>query len=163
MGLSDFHHCIGVASKMYAPAIIKRRVNYRCMRKFDDDSFAYDVSTIPFHICNVFEDVDDISWAQHQLLISVVNEHAPLKTKFVCGNQVPYMNSELRKAMNQRNMWRGKHIRDRRNRKYRAMYVKLRSKVVKLHKQSIKNYFRQRCDTQNVNKNFFQNNKAISL
>ena len=98
MGLSDFHNCIGVASKMYAPAIIKRRVNYRCMRKFDDDSFAYDVSTIPFHICNVFEDVDDISWAQHQLLMSVVNEHAPLKTKFVSGNQVPYMNSELRKA-----------------------------------------------------------------
>ena len=80
MGLSDFHNCIGVASKMYAPAIIKRRVNYRCMRKFDDDSFAYGVSTIPFHICNVFEDVDDISWAQHQLLMSVVNEHAPLKT-----------------------------------------------------------------------------------
>ena len=161
IGLSDFHNCIGVASKMYAPAIIKRRVNYRCMRKFDDDSFAYDVSTIPFHICNVFEDVDDISWAQHQLLMSVVNEHAPLKTKFVSGNQVPYMNSELRKAINQRNMWRGKHFRDRRNKKYRAMYVKLRNKVVKLHKQSIKTYFRQRCDTQNGNKKFFKTIKPF--
>ena len=49
---------------MYAPAIIKRRMNYRCMRKFNDHSFSYDVFTTPFHICNVFEDVDDISWAQ---------------------------------------------------------------------------------------------------
>ena len=148
IGLSDFHNGIGVASKMYAPAIINRRVNYRCMRKFDDDSFAYDVSTIPFHICNIFEDVDDIYIAQQQLLMSVVNEHAPPKTKFVSGNQVPYMNSELH------NMWRGKHFRDRRNKKYRAMYVNLRNKVVKLHKQSIKTNIRQRRDTQNGNKFF---------
>ena len=28
IGLSDFHNCIWVVFKMYAPAIIKRRVNY---------------------------------------------------------------------------------------------------------------------------------------
>ena len=126
-----------------------------------DFYFVDKLSTIPFHICNVFEDVDDISWAQHQLLMSVVNEHAPLKTKFVSGNQVPYMNSELRKAINQRNMWRGKHFRDRRNKKYSVVYVKLRNKVVKLHKQSIKTYFRQRCVTQNGNKKFFKTIKPF--
>ena len=139
-------HCTGVASKMYVPETMKRRVNYRCMRKFNDESFAHDVGTISFHVCNIFADVDDISWAQHQLLMCVVNEHAPLKTKFVSRNQVPYMNSQLRKAINQRNMWRGKHFRNGSNKQYRAMYIKWRNKVVKLHKKSIKTYFRQRCD-----------------
>ena len=88
----------------------------------------------------------------------VVNEHAPLKTKFVSRNQVPYMNSELRKA---RNMWRGKHFRNRSNKQYRAMYIKWRNKVVKLHKKSIKTYFRQRCDNQNGNKKFFKTIKPF--
>ena len=41
------------------------------------------------------------------------------------------------------------------------MYVKLRNKVVKLHKQSIKTYFRQRYDTQNGNKKFFKTIKPF--
>ena len=67
MELNDFHNYIGVASKMFAPETMKRRVNYRYMRKFDDETFAHDVGTIPFLVCNIFEDVDDISWVQHQL------------------------------------------------------------------------------------------------
>lgn len=93
IGLSDFHNCIGVASKMFAPVVMKRRVNYRSMKTFDDKSFCTDVSTIPFDICNVFDDIDDVSWAQNYLLMSVINEHAPVKTKYISGNQVPYMNS----------------------------------------------------------------------
>ena len=161
MGLSDFHNCIAVASKMYAPESMKRRVNYKCMRKFDDESFAHDVGTVTFHVCNIFEDVDDISWAQHQLLMSVVHEYAPLKTTFASRNQVPYMNSELRQAINQRNMWSGKYFRNRSNKQYRAMYIKWRTKVVKLHKKSIKAYFRQRCDKQNGIKKFVKTIKPF--
>ena len=91
----------------------------------------------------------------------VVNGHAPLKTKFVSRNQVPYMNNELRKAINQRNMWRGKCFRNRSNRQYRAMYIQWRNKVVKLHMNSIKTYFRQRCDKQNDNKKFFKTIKPF--
>ena len=78
---------------------------------------------IQCHICNIFEDIEDISWAQNQLLMSVVNEHAPLETKFVSRNQVPYMNSELCKAINQRNMWRGEHFKSRGNKQYKAVYI----------------------------------------
>ena len=45
------------------------------------------------------------------------------------------MNSELRKAMHNRNMWRGKHFRNKKDKYSRSMYVKWRNKVIKLHEK----------------------------
>ena len=67
--------------------------------------------------------------------MSVVNEHAPLKKTFVSGNQVPYINIVLCKAGNQWNCT----------------------------SSQLKLFSRHRCDKQNGNKIFFQNNKSISL
>ncbi len=41
-----------------------------------------------------------------QLVGDVISEQAPLKRKFIRGKQAPYMNSELRKAINVKNMLR---------------------------------------------------------
>ena len=146
IGSSHFHNFIGVASKMFAPLFPKRKLVYRSMKHFCDDLFQNDLENVPFHVCNIFEDIDDIYWAQNNLFMSVLNEHAPLKVKCINKPQVPYMNSELRKAMNNRNMWRGKHFRNKKDKYARSMYVKWRNKVVKLRKISIKNYFDWRCN-----------------
>ena len=80
------------------------------MKNFSENSFASDMTQVPFHVCNVFDDVDDIYWAQNLSFTSVLNEHAPLKSRHINKPQVPYINSELRKAMHQRNMWRNKYF-----------------------------------------------------
>ena len=41
--------------------------------------------------------------------MQVVNEHAPIKTKTIKGHRVPYMNGELRRAINVRNMLKLKY------------------------------------------------------
>ena len=107
-------------------------------------------------MCNIFEDIDDIYWAQNNLFMSVLNEHAPLKVKCINKPQVPYMNSELRKAMNNRNMWRGKHFRNKKDKYARSMHVKWRNKVVKLRKISIQNYFDRRCNKKHNPRNFYK-------
>ena len=46
-------------------------------------------------------------------LCGIIDKHAPMKTKKVNQNNVPYMNSELRKLNYQRNMMRNiknKHL-----------------------------------------------------
>ena len=108
--------------------------------------------------------------------LSVLDKHAPVKTKTV-NTQVPYMNSTLRKAINQRNMCRSKYFRNRndkqlrikyvmwRNRvvklhKLRIKYVMWRNRVVKLHKNSIRNYFTHRCNDNVGRKNLY---KTIKL
>ena len=124
IGSSDFHNFIGVASKMFAPLFLKNKVVYRSMKHFCDKSFQNDLDKVPLHIFNIFEDVADIYWAQNMLFTSVLNEHAPLKVKSINKHQVPYMNSELHKAMHNRNMWRGKHFRNKKDKYSRSMYVK---------------------------------------
>ena len=92
---------------------------------------------------------------------SVLNEHAPLKTKWIKKEQVPYMNSEFRKAIHQRNMWRNKHFKNKRDKLARQNYVKLRNKVVKLKKRSIQTYFDRKCNTQFGGNDFYKTVKPF--
>ena len=123
------------------------RITYRSMKYFDQEAFNRELSNVPFHVCDVFDDVDDIAWAQQHLLSSVINIHAPLKHRFLRTNQVPYMNGQLRKAIHQRNMWRNKHFKDKRNSFAREKYVHHRNNVVKLTKSSVKTYFKNKCES----------------
>ena len=138
LGLSDFHNCIGVASKAFAPSHRKRKIMYRRMKNFSQHEFADDVNRCPFHVADIFDDVEDSFWFKEKLFTSTLEIHAPSKMRTVKNKQVLYMNSDLRKAINQRNMWRGKHFRCRSNKLFRLNYVKLRNRVVKLRHASIK-------------------------
>ena len=93
IGSSDCHNFIGVASKMFAPLFSKRKIVYRSMKHFCDDSFQNDLDNVPFPVCNIFGDIDDIYWAQNNLFMIVLNEHIPLIVKCINKRQVPYMNS----------------------------------------------------------------------
>ena len=139
------------------------------MKKFDKTSFLCDINHIPFNICNETKNIDDAYNSYEKLLLDVVNKHAPLKSKCINGHQSPYMNSSLRKAINQRNMWRGKHFRIKGNNKLRQNYIKWRNKVALLRKQSIKNYLDKKCnghaetrDFYKIPQPFFSNKNSIS-
>ena len=124
IGLSDFHNYIGLASRVFAPPQRIKKISYRRMKGFNENSFKNDLDSCPFHVGEIFDDVDDEHWFKEKLFLSTLDEHAPSKTRTIRNNQVPDMNSELRKAINQRNMWRGKHFRCRTNKQYRINYVK---------------------------------------
>ena len=72
------------------------------------------------------------------------------------GKNLPYMNSELRKAINQRNMWRNRHFKNRQCTTVRKKYTTLRNRVVKLQRKSVQHYFDQKCSTQAGAKNFYK-------
>ena len=67
LGTSDFHNCICVASKMF----------------FYENAFQNDVDSIPFQVCDIFDDIDDAYWMHDKLFMSILDEHAPIKTKTV--------------------------------------------------------------------------------
>ena len=66
------------------------------------------MSSAPFHVAEIFDDVDDMAWYTSTLITDVVDFHAPVKSRFVKHKPVPYMNSRLRKAIYTRNMARNK-------------------------------------------------------
>ena len=106
--LSDFHNFIGAATWRFAPLRKPRHVFYRSYKHFSDAEFCNAMSAAPFHVSEVFDDVEDMAWYTSTLLNDIIDEYAPLKRKLIKQEAVPYMNSRLRKAMFSRNMARNK-------------------------------------------------------
>ena len=52
---------------------------------------------VPFHIIDLFDELDDKVYAFEQLFLGVISEHAPMKQTMIRGNQVPYMTEQWRK------------------------------------------------------------------
>ena len=107
VGLSDFHHLVCAATKLNAPMINRATFQYRSFKHFNEELFQHDVSQIPFHISEIFDDVNDCQWVVNALYADVVNDHAPLKIARKRRNHAPFMNTQLRKARNVKAMlWR---------------------------------------------------------
>ena len=83
LGLSDFHNCIGVSSRMFAPSQKNRKIVYRSMKHFCNEDFQNDINLIPFHVADIFDDIDDAYWFSEKLFLSTLEKHAPTKTRTV--------------------------------------------------------------------------------
>jgi hypothetical protein len=104
-GLSDFHFLVCTASKIHLPTLMPISFKYRSYKHFNKELFQQDLTKIPYHVTEIFDDVNDSYWLWHQLTMQIVNEHAPIKTRKVKGQRAPFMNGELRRAINVKNMW----------------------------------------------------------
>ena len=89
IGLSDFHNVICAATRIHAPVQGKRKIWYRSFKKFNESNFNTDLENVPFHICDIFDDTDDVMWSYQYLLKEVVDVHAPSKTKILKKPQRP--------------------------------------------------------------------------
>ena len=108
-----------------------------------ESDYKSNIASAPFHVCHVFDDVDDMVWFTNELLSDIVNHHTPVKQKMIKKDYVPYMNSKLRKNIYLRNMARNKY------KKYGKQYWdenrRMRNKVVALRKKSLAAYFSKNC------------------
>ena len=68
--------------------------------------------------------------------ISVVEKHAPLKKKIIRGNQAPFVNRELRKAIYTRSRQRNKYCKNPTS-ENELRHKQQRNKCVSLRKKSI--------------------------
>ena len=68
-GIINFHNLTGVISKVNGPQFNRRLITYRSMKHFDQQEFTRDLGNIPFHICEIFDDIDDNLWAQQHLML----------------------------------------------------------------------------------------------
>ena len=143
-GYSDWHNLTCCITKLEMPAIKSKTVMYRSYKKFDATNFANDMSMVPFHVSQIFEDVSDQYWCVTQLYSEVLNDHAPEKKRVIKSTQVPYMNSELRKQMYRRSMARNKYLRSRDHHTWDA-YTAERNKTTNMRRQAIRSYFVQKC------------------
>ena len=145
--VSDFHNIIAAATKRFAPLYTPRKIVYRSYKHFDDENFVSDIVHAPFPVGDIFEDIEDMAWFTSTLLSDIINRHAPVKTKTIKAESVPYMNGKLRKAIYSRNMARNK-FRTFGN-AFWEQNRRERNRVVALRKKSLSTYFSKNCTSKN--------------
>ena len=70
---------------------------YRSFKNFSEDRYKKDLEDAPFHVSQVFEDVDDQMWYHNTLLNTIVDKNAPKKQKRITFKPLPYMNDNQSK------------------------------------------------------------------
>ena len=96
-------------------------------------------------VSEIFDEVDDAYWMCSTLLQEIVNEHAPIKQKTIKGNHLPYMNGELRRAINVKRMLKRKFTKCNSNMNW-DKYRKQRNIVTKLLTKSLQQYMHKKCN-----------------
>ena len=109
---------------------------------------------IPFHAPHIFDDIDDVYWAHDKMFREVVDEHIPIKQKNKRKHSAPFMNSDLRKAIDHKKALRRKFLKYKTNENWQN-FTKQRNFVTKLKRQSVKLYFAERCGGGTGSKDFW--------
>ena len=137
--LSDFHNMIGAATRRFAPSSKPFPIKYRSYRRFEESQFLYDLQSAPFHVADIFDDIEDRAWYTSNLLSFTLDSHAPMKTKWIKKKSAPFMNSALRKEIFTRNMARNNFFKY--GKSHWDAYRRKRNSLTACRKRSIKNYF----------------------
>ncbi len=61
-------------------------------KQFDADMYRQDLQYAPFHVAEIFSDVDDQYWFCESLVTDITNEHAPVKSWKVRPRKPPFLN-----------------------------------------------------------------------
>ena len=79
-----------------------RIIKFRSIKNFDEQKFRQHLSTAPWHVGNIFDDIEDQTGFFTELLTDIVDEHMPAKQMRVRGKDVPYMTTEWKNAIRAR-------------------------------------------------------------
>ena len=118
-----------------------RKVTCRSYKAYDKERFVSDLTTVPFHITSIFDDIDDQAWAFTKLFSDIANEHAPIKQFHIRGGQLPYMTPEWRRAIRHRNRLWNIYRKSKTEPNWLA-YKRQRNLCTSLRRKAITGYFR---------------------
>ena len=141
-GLSDYHRLILTIFKTRYKKLPPKKVTYRSYKNFCGDTFLSELNSSLYLKCSNFSNFLDI-------FTDLLNLHAPLKTKFLRGNDKNYMTKDLRKAIMLRS--RLKRIaQETKSPEAIINYKKQRNLVVNLNRSAKHSYFESlNCDGSN--------------
>ena len=91
-------HAVIKLTKTRIPPKTRTAVDWN---KCDVNKFKETIEQVPWHICSVFEDVDDNYWIMEKLYKDVAKDFLPTRTVKVKTNSLPWVDGNIRKLMNQ--------------------------------------------------------------
>jgi hypothetical protein len=152
-GLSDFHKYTYTVKKGPVPPRKPDFIEYRSYKNFKEDNYVKDLSAAPFSVCEIFDDVNDCLWAFTYLQAEIMDDHTPYVRKKLRKSQVPYMSAAYRKATYKKAQLKNRHQRFPTRANWEA-YRRQRNLCTNMRRNSVKQYFRERCGGGAKNKDF---------
>ena len=137
-GLSDFHKMVVTVMKTSFHKIEPKVINYRCYKGFSNDDFRISIQT-QFEE-NIVGNCDKKFSNFINNCNSILDKQVPKKKKYVRGNQSPFMNKSLSKAIMLRTKLRNKFLKDRTT-ESKTNYVKQRNFCVSLLRKTKREYY----------------------
>ena len=99
--LSD-HNLTGASFKKNCQKYKPRRIFMRNFAKYNGKAYMKDLADLPWDCIQNEKDTNKAWDTFKELLLSVINKHAPLIEKTVRGRECPWLNPEIKKAMIER-------------------------------------------------------------
>ena len=135
-GFSDFHKMTATVMKLYFKKQQPKIINYRDYRFFSNNAFR-DELLIELDKNNK----DNTNFDRYkEILIKILDKHAPVKQKYIRANQVPYMNKNLQKAVMKRTNLRNKYLKNK-TESNKIAYNQQRNFCVKLFRKEKKTFY----------------------
>ena len=97
-GLSDFHLLTVTEFKMGFQKLKPKVIVHRAYNNFDNVKFRYDIVTATSNV--------DHFGMYKSTIFNIINRHVPIKKKYICANEAPFMSKELYKAIMKRSRLR---------------------------------------------------------
>ena len=114
VSISD-HSLIYIYRKLTIGAVTKghNTIKYRNFKNLNRDRFRSDIASINWDTVNNYRDPNDMWREWKNTFLNVVDTHAPLQTKRVRSKKSPWITSELKKRMHDRDIMKLKAIRSK--------------------------------------------------
>ena len=110
--LSD-HVLIYVALKQKINMNKPKIINFRSFKNFDSELFTRHLDMAPWHIIQLFDEVDDQVHVWNLIMNDVLNDLAPVKKMRVCDKDVPYMTPEWKSAIRAKRKANAKYLKNK--------------------------------------------------
>ena len=142
LGLSD-HDLIFTVRKNENSRPKPRLIEFRSMKNFKLPDFLADLKRVPWSSAYTFDNADDV-WAHWRALFKdVLDQHVPLKKKWIRGDQLPWISPDLLRKISHRNKLFKRHKRNPTSTSWDD-YKRQRNKVTSLKCNAVKRFC---CDT----------------
>ena len=99
--ISD-HNLIYVVYKLYVKPVPPKLITVKNYRNIDTAQLQRDFYSTPWDLIDLFDDEDDSLWCWEKLFHQTLSDHVKSRKAKVRTNSLCWMNTEIRKALNQR-------------------------------------------------------------
>ena len=160
--------CIADHKLIYLKLLLQRKKSKPMVatvtdyRKLDVKAYKEDVEAAPWWICSIFDDVDDITWCWQRMYNEIKDSHITKRKAKIRTDSLPWVNSEIRKMMNQRYKLLKKCKGTPKTSREWQDYKRLKNYVTKMMRKAESNYWRKEFQDASCSQDFWKTYKRVT-